>query len=281
MAGQLRSRPHHTNTDTPTGTATRRGPHDRSFTGPARTRAATTRAVGADRASRSARACSRSGLNSTSMSPSSTIARPAAADGQQARQPRASTRSSSYRCCCRDAFDAQDDVRPLVASFERASRGCASSPPARSAPRPSCCRSSTVGCVTPCAPGTSRELDGLVFAAAGSVRRPQQCPRRAPGPAVGDPPPAALRDRVRHRLGPLTAEAVRTLRAQGRRHIAVGSWFLAPGSALDPASRARARGRRRRRLRSDGRRARDRRGRADPLRRRGDGLVDLHELGGR
>jgi sirohydrochlorin ferrochelatase len=29
--------------------------------------------------------------------------------------------------------------------------------------------------------------------------------------------------------GPSTAEAVRTLRAQGRRHIAVGSWFLAPG----------------------------------------------------
>jgi hypothetical protein len=29
--------------------------------------------------------------------------------------------------------------------------------------------------------------------------------------------------------GPTTAEAIRTLRAQGRRHIAVGSWFLAPG----------------------------------------------------
>ena len=29
--------------------------------------------------------------------------------------------------------------------------------------------------------------------------------------------------------GPSTAEAIRTLRAQGRRHIAVGSWFLTPG----------------------------------------------------
>ena len=29
--------------------------------------------------------------------------------------------------------------------------------------------------------------------------------------------------------GPSTAEAIRTLRGQGRRHIAVGSWFLAPG----------------------------------------------------
>ena len=29
--------------------------------------------------------------------------------------------------------------------------------------------------------------------------------------------------------GPTTAEAIRTLRGQGRRHIAVGSWFLSPG----------------------------------------------------
>jgi hypothetical protein len=29
--------------------------------------------------------------------------------------------------------------------------------------------------------------------------------------------------------GPSTAEAVRTLRAQGRRHVAVGSWYLSPG----------------------------------------------------
>ena len=28
--------------------------------------------------------------------------------------------------------------------------------------------------------------------------------------------------------GPTAAEAVRTLRSQGRRHVAVGSWFLAP-----------------------------------------------------
>ncbi len=73
------------------------------------------------------------------------------------------------------------------------------------------------------------ELDGLVFAAAGSsdTRSNALVARRARQWAT------------HHRLphvtafgtgsGPSTAEAVRTLRAQGRRHIAVGSWFLSPG----------------------------------------------------
>jgi sirohydrochlorin ferrochelatase len=73
------------------------------------------------------------------------------------------------------------------------------------------------------------ELDGLVFAAAGSadVRSNAIVARRARQWAT------------HHRLphvtafatgcGPTTAEAIRTLRAQGRRHIAVGSWFLSPG----------------------------------------------------
>lgn len=72
------------------------------------------------------------------------------------------------------------------------------------------------------------ELDGLVFAAAGSVdvRSNAIIARRA------------RQWSTHHRLpcvtayatgsGPSTAEAVRTLRAQGRRHIAVGSWYLAP-----------------------------------------------------
>ena len=47
--------------------------------------------------------------------------------------------------------------------------------------------------------------------------------------------------------GPSSAEAIRTLRGQGRRHIAVGSWF-----ALHPAGRARARGRRSRSVRTMG-----------------------------
>ena len=73
------------------------------------------------------------------------------------------------------------------------------------------------------------ELDGLVFAAAGStdVRSNAVVSRRA------------RQWSTHHRLpcvtafatgsGPGAAEAVRSLRGQGRRHIAVGSWFLAPG----------------------------------------------------
>jgi sirohydrochlorin ferrochelatase len=73
------------------------------------------------------------------------------------------------------------------------------------------------------------ELDALVFAAAGSpdVRSNAIVARRA------------RQWSTHHRLpcvtsfgtgsGPSTAEAIRTLRAQGRRHIAVGSWFLSPG----------------------------------------------------
>ena len=103
-------------------------------------------------------------------------------------------------------------------------------------------------------------------------RRPQQRAGRPAGPAVVDPPPAALRRRLRRPgPGPSTAEAVRTLRAQGRRHIAVGSWFLAPGLLYTHQAELALRGRRGRRVRPDGRRAGDRRGRADPVRGRGDG----------
>lgn len=74
------------------------------------------------------------------------------------------------------------------------------------------------------------ELDALIFASAGSsdVRSNAIVARRARQWAT------------HHRLpcltafasvsGPSTAEAVRSLRAQGRRHIAVGSWFLTPGT---------------------------------------------------
>ncbi len=73
------------------------------------------------------------------------------------------------------------------------------------------------------------ELDGLIFAAEGSsdVRSNALVARRA------------RQWSTHHRLpcvtayasgsGPSTAEAIRSLRAQGRRHIAMGSWFLAPG----------------------------------------------------
>ena len=73
------------------------------------------------------------------------------------------------------------------------------------------------------------ELDGLVFAAAGStdVRSNALVARRARQWATHHRLPRVVA--FAGGSGPSTAEAIRTLRAQGRRHIAVGSWFLAPG----------------------------------------------------
>ncbi|CAA9380151.1 MAG: Sirohydrochlorin ferrochelatase [uncultured Propionibacteriaceae bacterium] len=72
------------------------------------------------------------------------------------------------------------------------------------------------------------ELDGLVFAAAGSsdVRSNAIVARRARQWANHHKLPCVTAFAT---AGPSTGEAVRTLRSQGRRHIAVGSWFLAPG----------------------------------------------------
>ena len=73
------------------------------------------------------------------------------------------------------------------------------------------------------------ELDALVFAAAGShdVRSNALVARRARQWATHHKLPHVVS--FAGGSGPNTAEAIRTLRAQGRRHIAVGSWFLAPG----------------------------------------------------
>jgi len=74
------------------------------------------------------------------------------------------------------------------------------------------------------------ELDGLVFAAAGSTDQRSNAivARRARQWASHHKLPCVTAFATSS--GPTTAEAVRTLRAQGRRHIAVGSWFLAPGA---------------------------------------------------
>ena len=73
------------------------------------------------------------------------------------------------------------------------------------------------------------ELDGLVFAAAGSadVRSNAIVARRARQWATHHRLPCV--SAFATGSGPTAAAAVRTLRGQGRRHIAVGSWFLAPG----------------------------------------------------
>ncbi len=73
------------------------------------------------------------------------------------------------------------------------------------------------------------ELDGLVFAAAGSsdIRSNAIVARRARQWATHHRLPCVTAFATGS--GPTAAEAVRTLRSQGRRHIAVGSWFLSPG----------------------------------------------------
>jgi sirohydrochlorin ferrochelatase len=73
------------------------------------------------------------------------------------------------------------------------------------------------------------ELDGLVFAAAGScdIRSNALVARRARQWATHHRLPCVTAFATGS--GPSAAEAIRTLRGQGRRHIAVGSWFLAPG----------------------------------------------------
>lgn len=73
------------------------------------------------------------------------------------------------------------------------------------------------------------ELDGLVFAAAGTtdVRSNALVARRARQWATHHRLPCVTASATAS--GPNAAEAIRTLRAQGRRHIAMGSWFLAPG----------------------------------------------------
>ncbi|MGI8458830.1 MAG: sirohydrochlorin chelatase [Propionibacteriaceae bacterium] len=75
------------------------------------------------------------------------------------------------------------------------------------------------------------ELDGLVFACAGSpdVRSNALVARRARQWANHHKLPCVTA--FGRTSGPTTAEAVRTLRAEGRRHIAVGSWFAAPGAS--------------------------------------------------
>lgn len=80
-----------------------------------------------------------------------------------------------------------------------------------------------------------RELDGLVLAAAGSSDTlANAAVARRPRLGRSAPPP---HDRgVRVGGSPATGEAVRALRADGRRHIAMGSLFLAPGFLPDRAA---------------------------------------------
>ena len=89
-----------------------------------------------------------------------------------------------------------------------------------------------------------RELDALVLAAAGSsdplANQAVARLARLWGTHHKLPVTAAYAASA----PPATGEAVRAFRAEGRRHIAVASLFLAPGLARRPGHRARPRGRR-------------------------------------
>lgn len=75
----------------------------------------------------------------------------------------------------------------------------------------------------------AHELDGLVLAAAGSddVRSNALIARRARQWGTHHKLPCLTG--FANGSGPTAGDAVRTLRGQGRRHIAVGSWFLTEG----------------------------------------------------
>ena len=82
-----------------------------------------------------------------------------------------------------------------------------------------------------------RELDALVLAAAGSSDAAGQPGRRAASPAPGVPVTSCPSPRPsRPPLRRPTGEAVRAFRAEGKRHIAVASFFLAPGMLPDRAA---------------------------------------------
>ncbi|HEY9293818.1 MAG TPA: CbiX/SirB N-terminal domain-containing protein [Microlunatus sp.] len=72
------------------------------------------------------------------------------------------------------------------------------------------------------------ELDGLVFLsdAGQDVRSHAIVARRARAWANRHNLPSVTAFGADH--GPTAAEAVRTMKAQGRRHVAVGSWYLSP-----------------------------------------------------
>ena len=119
-----------------------------------------------------------------------------------------------------------------------ATRASGSRPAGSSAWRPPSSRCSTCACARRSRTARVRELDALVLAAAGSS-----------DPLANQAVARIARTwGARHRLPvtaafasaapPATGEAVRAFRAEGKRHIAVASFFLAPGHAARPGGRA-------------------------------------------
>ena len=81
-----------------------------------------------------------------------------------------------------------------------------------------------------------RELDGLVLAAAGTTDQLALQSIQRLARLWGQRHKLPVVPAYASASPPATGEAVRALRAQGRRHIAVGSLFLAPGFLYDRAA---------------------------------------------
>ena len=128
--------------------------------------------------------------------------------------------------------------------------GCRSGPPRSSASRRASSRCSTCGCARRSRrPGSASSTRWCWPPPAPATRSPT---RPSPGwPGSGAPATSCRSPRRSPRpRPPATGEAVRAFRAEGRRHIAVASLFLAPGLPARPGRRAGPRGRRRRGLRA-------------------------------
>ena len=137
-----------------------------------------------------------------------------------------------------EAYHAKVDVPAAIAEATARHAGPARSAPPRCSAWSRCSsRCSTGGCATRAerrpGPRARRARAGR-----GRLLRPARQPGGRPaGPAVGLAAPAADRGRVRlGRSARRPARRSAQFRAEGRRHIAVGSLFLAPGMLPDRAA---------------------------------------------
>ena len=143
-----------------------------------------------------------------------------------ARVPR---RSYSCRCCCQTRSTCKPRCRCCSIRCRPTSRSCGSSRLDLSVPEAQLLSIIDRRLRDALRARRVSELDGLVFAAAGStdIRSNALVARRARQWATHHRLPCVTA--FASGSGPSSAEAIRTLRGQARRHIAVGSWFLAPG----------------------------------------------------
>ena len=155
----------------------------------------------------------------------------------------ATTRSSSCRCCSPRPTTPRSTCPRPSPRRPPATRACRSAPPRVLGLEPCFLEVLDLRLREALKDARVRELDALVLAAAGSTDplANQAVARLARlwGTHHKLPVTAAFASSA----PPATGEAVRAFRAEGRRHIAVASLFLAPGLPARPGRRAGPRGR--------------------------------------